>query len=179
MTEQHSIDEKRRPRAAAISHALTAGAALAAGVALGTVIARAPAAVTTVSLASTGIIPPSSPLHDALEQVPSAAEREIEAGVIVRPILTYGAMSGVWCRRFALRAESGRTDAVACRGEDVWRIAALITGPRVEEQDAFGRPPDANLIDAAVAATIDGEPLEPQDEIEVILGSWQQTDDAP
>lgn len=156
-----------------LSHLLVAIAALAAGFYVGGLKAPpGPPAGTSVTLASTGIIPRASPLHDALEKLPGGVERLIEAGVSVKPVLSYASASGVWCRRFELRAATGRTDAVACRGTDEWRIATLATGPPIEIDSNDLVPKTSSVVDAAVAATIDGEPLDLQEELEVLVRGW-------
>lgn len=166
----------RRTVTAVLSHALVAAIALGAGFWAKEHVTAEPPPATSVTLASTGIIPPTSPLHEALEELPSGAERLIEPDLVVKPVLSYGALSGVWCRRFELRASTGRTEAVACRGEEVWRIAALTTGPNVEEtefDDVFNPKQENVVIEAAVAATIDGEVLEVQDELVLIVKGWE------
>ena len=172
MNVQRSAQPRNRRSLSVAGFTLTAAAAFGAGFFVSARTAREPAPVISLALASTGIIPPASTLHDALEQLPSGAEREIEAGLIAAPRVSYRALSGVWCRRFELRAASGRTDAVACRGADAWRIAAFATGPK-DSGGANGTSGDSNIIDAAVAATIDGDALDTQEEIEVVVGGWQ------
>lgn len=158
-----------------LSHLLLAIAAAGGGYWLAGRTAHEGEPATSVALASTGIIPRESPLHAALEQLPSGAERTIEPDLNVRPVISYGAVSGVWCRRFELRATTGRTDAVACRGDQAWRIAALVTGPNdVEPEIASRTPTEGNsVIDAAIAATIEGEPLDLQEELELLVNGWE------
>jgi hypothetical protein len=174
MNKQHA---PRGLGTSALWHALTAAAAFAAGVLVGPRFTHEPPPMTSVSLASTGIIPQATALRDALEQLPGGVEREIDPGVIVKPLLSYSAASGIWCRRFELRAASGRTDAIACRGTDEWRIAALATGPNNEGDAGDDRSKDGSVIDAVIAATIDGDPLDYQDELEVLVDGWYPTRD--
>lgn len=172
MTNRERHRMHGRASTAVLSHALVLIAALGAGYWVGGRTIHESEPVTSVALGSTGIIPRESPLHAALEQLPAGAERTIEPGLNVKPIVSYGAMSGVWCRRFELRAWTGRTEAVACRGQEEWRIAALVTGPNEIDGDDRSVAEGNVIIDAAVAATIEGEPLDLQEELEVLVHGW-------
>src|SRR5690606_6965305 len=173
-----SNGKQRRGRSAiavVLSHAFVAILAAGAGYWFHERKAEAPVPTTSLALASTGIVPRTSPLHEALEKLPSGVERLIEPNLSVKPVLSYGAMSGIWCRRFELRASTGRTEAIACRGEEEWRIAALTTGPNVDESDdRFPRPQEGNaVIDAALTATMEGAPLEFEDELVILVNGWE------
>jgi hypothetical protein len=166
----------RRTIAAALSHTLLAAAALGAGYWYGTRVTEPPPS-TTLALASTGIVPRTSPLHEVLEKLPTGAERTIEMDLNATAVMSYEAISGVWCRRFELRASTGRTDAVACRGDDEWRIAALATGPNEDPETIIGirKPPETRtvIVDTAVNATMEGEPLDLQEELTVLVNGWE------
>jgi hypothetical protein len=167
---------RRRTTAAVLSHTLLAAAALGVGYWYGKRVTEPPPS-TSLALASTGIVPRTSPLHEVLETLPSGAERTIERDLNATPVTSYVAISGVWCRRFELRASTGRTDAVACRGDEEWRIAALATGPNEEPEPIVGirRPPETRtvIVDTAVNATMEGEPLDLQDELVVLVNGWE------
>lgn len=89
--------------------------------------------------------------------------------------LSYRARSGSYCRTFAVAARAG-VAGVACHEGDQWHIGALAEGAPESgaaggyRQAATTLPP---ALREAVAATIDGDPLDADAELAARQRSWR------
>ncbi|SEP77665.1 hypothetical protein SAMN04488038_101453 [Solimonas aquatica] len=70
---------------------------------------------------------PAESLQLALEQLPSGQQRD-DAGVRTRPILSFRADDGRWCRMFEQSGKSGTLEGLACRQDGRWQILAQARG---------------------------------------------------
>ena len=87
---------------------LPLGGALAAGLALVLVMVQRPAA------------PQDGGLSLALDSTPALQQARLADGRMIEPVLTTRAADGRWCREY----RSGGAVALACRGEDGWKLEA-------------------------------------------------------
>lgn len=125
------------------------------------------------------------PLAVALERTPSRAQAPValRAGheFELRPMLTFAARGGGFCRQYTLSGHGLRFEGLACRNPDgSWRVPALLTaqGPTETKPDSAGgvRPaanPDHPQIEAAVDQLIDGDALGADNEAQLISKGWK------
>ncbi|MEP4485458.1 MAG: hypothetical protein ABJ013_07510 [Halioglobus sp.] len=66
-------------------------------------------------------------LSQTLESTPSMSEgwAQLEDGRAVRPILSFKADSGTWCREFLVQQDSSAERGIACRSNNEWNIEVL------------------------------------------------------
>jgi hypothetical protein len=153
-------------------YAIAAGIALAIGVVVGTAVAPGPAPSGVELLASGGVVPRTAALHEVLELVPSAQARGIGAGAVMTPVLSFRTAAGDWCRQFEVRTGNALSEGVACRESGGWRVAAFASGPAASTGGFRLAAGGASLIDDAVDAAIDGEPLGAQAEADLLAAGW-------
>lgn len=155
--------------------AIAAGIALAAGVAIGLLVAsRAPAPGAAAALAAVGDVAPGDPLFAALETAPSGAARDLGARVSAEPRLTFLTHDGAYCRRVDLTRDRDAAAVLACRRDDGWRVEAasldrLAAAPGGEFRPASEAP---SAVEAAIDAAIEGEPLSADAERALLAGGW-------
>jgi len=154
--------------------ALAASIALAIGVALGIVLAPGRQAPDAIELAAEGgALAPGTALFELLERVPSAASRELSAGVTATPVLTFGTADGGFCREVHVASTESTTQMLACRRDGAWRLAhtsyAVSTTTDGVFRPASGPSP---AMDAAIEELIDGVPLDAAVERELMSRGW-------
>jgi hypothetical protein len=163
---------ERKLRFAPLPVSLAAGVALAVGLSLGYfVTSRAPAPDAAL-IASTGVIPTGTALHEILETTASAATREIERGISVTPVLTFRSVDGDYCRQIDVASERGGAEALACRGDSGWRFEAVSFTAVTSTNGVFRPASRSGVIDTAIDERIDGDPLDASAEEAVIEQRW-------
>ena len=117
-------------------------------------------------------------LARALEDVPSSSEAWTALGDerLVRPLLSFQARSGGWCREFLLQDGGADWHGVACReGEARWTTELLVPDAAAAQPGEY-RPAGAGDAGAA-AAFVDQHaadiPLSASEEAGLIAGGWQ------
>jgi hypothetical protein len=103
-------------------------------------------------------------LDKALARQLSGAEGPVAIG------MTFKDKDGRWCRTFGADTIAG----LACRAEEGWAVKTLTT-PDAPSTDSGYRLAASALSDeilAAVEARIDGEPLDREEEAEVLARGW-------
>lgn len=137
-----------------------------------------PAASVIAGLAaSAGAVPPGTRLHDVLEHRASGVAADLPGGATATARLTFVDTAGEYCRQVDVAGAGGSAAVVACRRDGAWRIEVVTLGADglAPSADVF-RPasaPAAPLLDAAIDAMIDGEPLGRSEEQAAISGGWQ------
>jgi hypothetical protein len=131
--------------------------------------------VAAVSIAD-GIAVKGGPLHNALETVASGdittagAER-------IRPILSFAAKDGRYCREFESFGAQGAVVGVACKGDRGWAmevvLAAAAHAPN-ETQYAPASGFNAKALDDVVSQLIDGQPMTAEAEAAARGKAWQK-----
>lgn len=154
--------------------ALAASIALAIGIALGIAVAperRAPGAIELA--AEGGAVAPDSALFDVLERVPSAESRELSAGVVATPVLTFGTAAGGHCREVDVASGQATTQLLACRRDGAWRLAHVSFVASATTDGVF-RPASgpSPALDAAIEELIDGAPIDGAAERALIDRGW-------
>jgi anti-sigma factor RsiW len=168
----------REPGAFPWSLALAASVILAIGGVLGYLVAEDGSAPDAALLASMGGVARGSGLDDTLETAPSGTAREIAAGLTVTPVLSFESRDGGYCRELAIAGANGSAAALACRGDDGWRVEALsfLAGPARNGNQAGGefRPAGraTSAIDAAIDERIVGDALDAAAEAALIGSAW-------
>jgi hypothetical protein len=121
-----------------------------------------------------GYILASSPLHRFLEETPSSVPVELASGVSATSRLTFATKSGGICRQYRVDSRAGRSDAVACRKDDRWRLELAVFGMpgsnANEYQTAAGS--SARLLDSFIDDAITGAPLDAAGERQMISSGW-------
>lgn len=157
--------------------AMAASLALAAGYAIGVLQPAQPG----VPLAVAGAVSADHPLFAALETTPSGEAASLAGadGATVRPLLSYAADDGSLCREFEAGDAARSVRGVACRGEDAWEVRVAASGGGLAPEGEGGYQPasagDASFIADYIDATIEGDPLGPEDEDDAMRLGWRAT----
>lgn len=163
----------RRAYRPALSAHLPWAAAAAVALAIGWLAGSLRSGDADPVLAVAGVVAPDSGLNALLEETPSGVTHDLPGNLSGTARLTYRNTLGEYCRQIVLTAREGRTEALACRGQDaVWRIElAEFTA----DDGALYRPAaGGSMIGAAVDESISGAPLEAQQEQALIEQDWAQ-----
>ena len=139
---------------------------------LGVGIAACLALVAVFSLQSSG---EASTFAEALETVPSGKQVALADGASLRPVLSFAAGDGRYCREFAYSAGSGATGGIACRDAGGWQVEAW-------GGDAAQMPEAGAIVlaDGAQAASLEdayrrleaSDPLQTDREATLIERGW-------
>jgi hypothetical protein len=126
-----------------------------------------------------GIIAPNNPLFAALESTPSATTYDTNsAGDSVRPILSFAANDGRFCREFEVRSGEATSVGLACRGDGEWRLEVLLPAGGEGFGASGGYAPASGYNEKALAAVVDSlmqsEPLDAEAERALIERRWQR-----
>lgn len=110
----------------------------------------------------------------AMESLPSGQSSALASGAAVRPVLTFRARDGRFCREFSGQQVGG---GIACRSDGVWKIEATSargadTGNSDELRTAAGS--GAAALDPALDRLGASDPLSIQKEIDVISSGWKR-----
>lgn len=141
-------------------------ASLAAGLFLGTQLAR-----------SGGDTSVTAALAQGLESVPSGQSITLASGDRLTPRLTFAAKDGEFCRQYVLEAPAGNRVGLACRSGDGWDVEALIPQdaiPSARQGYAVAEGSSGTAIDALTADLRIGDPLGPTAEARLIDSRWRR-----
>lgn len=176
-----AFESRRKPQAA---EARSWRLPIAAGVALcigagGMWMARSlqdgQVQVATVSI-SEGVVVKGGPLHMALE-LAASGEVQPAGDEKVRPILSFVAKDGRFCREFESFGAKGSVVGVACKGDRGWTMEALLSAAAHlpnETQYAPASGFNAKALDDVVSELIDGEPMTVEAEAAARGDGWQK-----
>jgi hypothetical protein len=124
-----------------------------------------------------GVVTQSSPLHAALERALSGPP--ITAGTeTIRPILSFAAKDGRFCREFEAFGESGSVVGVACKGERGWRMEVLLSAaPQTRDGGQYAPASgfNAKALDDVVSQLMVGGPLNAPAEMSARDKGWRST----
>jgi hypothetical protein len=143
-----STRARRRWRQAPV--ALAAGLAGVAAFALGWLAAPGDAGREAAGFATTFV--PGQPVFATLESTPSGA-RVMDGAV--RPVLTFRAADGRYCREFEMARNGAGAVGVACRSAGGWELEALLRADVGASDTAGGYAPASGHAAAALDAVLD------------------------
>jgi len=117
-----------------------------------------------------------NPLHTLLESTPSAQVVEVpEEGAALRAVLTFRANDGRFCREFEIFASARASTGIACREKGQWRTEVQSSASATLASSNYYTPA-AGSDDPAIAAVVDklmqGEPLDVEEEAQVLAAHW-------
>lgn len=171
------------PARGAPRYRIAAGLALAASLVLAVAIGvqfgpRGGADARFERIARAGAIPDASPLHQALESVPSDETYAAagEPGIAITPVLSFVSGAREYCREFRVDGETRAARGVACRRADRWvtlkLAAAAAGGNAVGEYETATAGTDADFdrfVDSLIAET----PLDAAAESALLRRGWR------
>ncbi len=110
----------------------------------------------------------------ALENMPSGGNIALNDGRQIRPVLTFKAGDGRYCREFSV---GGSQSGIACRGPKSWNVEAFAKGSVVlpgntEIRTAAGA--DTKALDAAYDRLKASDPVSGEIEKQMISKKWQK-----
>jgi hypothetical protein len=160
----------RLPLAAAISLCVGAGA-------MWMILSQQGAGrqVAAVSI-SDGIAVKGGALHAALEQTISG-EVMTAGQEKIRPILSFAAKDGRFCREFESFGRSGSVVGVACKGERGWAMEVVLAAAAHAPDEMQYAPAsgfNAKALDDVVSQLIDGQPMTAEAEAAARAKAWQK-----
>lgn len=156
---------------------LAAGLALALGWGGGMTFAPARVDQHAMLRADATAIEPGNPLFRLLSETPSAQSVALAGGDAFKPVLSFAAADGRFCREFELASEEAVSVGVACRGEQEWRVEILLAAddnPTGADGYVQASGFSAAALDVVVAELGAGEPLGPEDEAAAISAGWRR-----
>jgi len=141
---------------------------------LGGAIAAA-LALTLIFTSQRGAVPTTG-FDAALDGSPSGQVAVLDGGREVRPLLTFQAGDGRYCREFSIgKGQAGGT-GIACRSGGSWKVEALDKGATELAEGsgiALASGEDGSGLDGAYARLQAGDPMGPTQEKELISRGWQ------
>jgi len=141
--------------------------------------AIAAALALTLILTSQRGAAPGAGFDAALDGTPSGQVATLDGGRELRPLLTFQAGDGRYCREFSLGRSGAGGAGIACRSGGRWQVEALDKGA-TELADgaeiAMASGADGAGLEAAYARLKAGDPLGAERETALISGAWR--DDA-
>lgn len=155
--------------------ALAASIALIVGFGAGSQLGTEDTA--TSPLQMTGPVAAGSPLFGVLEAGASATDHPLDGDLSVRPVATFKAQSGQYCREFDVFAPDAATRAVACRADGAWRVTIAIAGTASSGSTGTYTPATSGTeaaLDRYLNALIDGAALGADEEAALIEKNWQE-----
>jgi anti-sigma factor RsiW len=118
------------------------------------------------------VVDAANPLFRLLNETPSATEAQFgAAGDVFKPVLSFAAADGRFCREFELASEQAVAVGVACREAQEWRVEILLAAD--DRPDATGGYVQASgfnegALDAALDALGAADALGPEEEAALI-----------
>jgi hypothetical protein len=173
-----AFEQPVKPPRGWVPSALAAGIALAVGLAIGVPLGqqRGGASAELGLAAAAGAIRPGDELYALLDSVPSGETRPLGRDISATPRLTFRTATGAYCRQIGVGGAIGSAEALACREDDTWTLRAAVFEPQTPAASGAAvyrpasRAPDA--LDAAVNALIEGQPLDPEAEADLMASGW-------
>jgi hypothetical protein len=124
----------------------------------------------------------NTPLRGVLESAPSAEVIKLPTeDAAVRPVLTFRAKDGRFCREFEIFAASGGSTGIACRereGEGDWRAQVMVSTAGAPPNSNYYTPAgqsDEPALDEVVDRLIEGDPLSAEEEARALASGWRTT----
>ena len=124
-----------------------------------------------------GAVAPSSPLHHALEDVPSDETYALASGtgVGITPVLSFVSTRQEYCREFRVDAEARAARGLACRRSDRWETLKVVTTEGRSGETTHSATATAGGdegFDAFVDALVADEPLGADAEARALRNGW-------
>jgi len=121
---------------------------------------------------------PGAGFNAALDRTPSGQVAALDGGQRLKPLLTFQAGDGRFCREFSIgKGDAGGT-GIACRSGENWQVEALDEGATElakGSEIALASGEDGAGLDAAYARLKAGDPMGAERETALISGGWQVT----
>jgi len=160
------IGDWQLPLAAAI--ALVVGGGLVYGLVSGS-------GQQSLAIFENGLVAHGSALHTALEQQPSGEAIAAGASSQVRPLLTFQAKDGRYCREFESFDRAAAVVGVACRGADGWKLEVLLAASVRQTNDGGYAPAsgyNAHALDDVVRNLMQDQAFDRAREHDAIERRW-------
>ncbi len=127
------------------------------------------------SLMSLARVEPGNRLYAALNSTPSGQTAALADGDSVKPILSFQAASGEYCREVEFDHGATASVGVMCREDGAWRVIVLIEsegGPDASGGYATVGDVAVMELEEAYARLNGGDPLSPEAEQAAIASNW-------
>lgn len=113
-------------------------------------------------------------LYAALERTPSGEQASMD-GDVIKPILTFRAADGRFCREVEFDHGAAASVGIACRGEESWRMVVLAETQGAPDPNGYATVSDdaAAAIENAFEHLGSSEPLSPETERALISAGWR------
>lgn len=138
-------------------------------------LAASLAAVAVGALLSWRMVPVAGPAADplqlALDQLPSGQQR-VEAGVQIRPTLSFRADDGRWCRTFEQSGKAPALEALACRRDGYWQVLAQERSSAAGSE--FRAAGGSGAVDAEMNRLGQAPALPAEEERKLIARRWAE-----
>lgn len=112
-----------------------------------------------------------------LESQPSGQMHRLDSqsadGARLTPRLTFQNRDGDWCRQFRLNTETAASEQIACRGEaGKWEQVAKAEAQPVADGATYQTASGGSALDPALDRMMDGAPVGPEEERELLEQQW-------
>lgn len=153
---------------------IAAAVALAIGVGVGVQFISDNSPEQRENILLAGVIDAASPVHQALDSVPSSEAYSLNGGSIT-PVLTFKSREGDFCREFSVTSDAVTNRAVACRVNDQWVVQFAMVSDRNMDPGSFSTASAAAspAFDGFVDELMGDEPLASDDEAAIIKRQWR------
>lgn len=164
----------KKPRPMDWRMAVAASLALAIGVGGGFFAGRGSAPAGGSSTAAIFLSPDSeAPLFALLESTPSAVTQPLDATGTFKPVLTFRASDGRFCREFEVSHQTEAATGVACRTDGEWRVELLVASNARDEAGYAPVSTQHAAIDGALAQLGASAPLSVEEEAALLKRDWK------
>lgn len=131
------------------------------------------------SLMSVTRVEPGNRLYAALNATPSGQTAALAGGDSVKPILSFQAANGEYCREVEFNRGATASVGILCRDDGAWRTIVLIEsegGP--DSNGGYATVGDVAVmeLEEAYARLNGGDPLSPEAEQAAIVSNWNADD---
>ena len=112
----------------------------------------------------------------AMQSLPSNASQGLTDGSVATPRLTFTAGDGRYCREFAVVGNGAAKSGVACKGDRLWTVEALVKGaPDASDPDAIRTAggADGASLDSTYNRLKAKDPVSAQREKDLISAGWK------
>ncbi len=155
--------------------AIAASVALAAGFFVDRLLDEDPAMPAGTAALQAHSVSPNSEMHAFLETAPSAAATTLADGSEARILLTFADPAGDWCRQLSVQNQTSAVQALSCRRAGRWHNEIIAFDEPAGGPYSQAWAGNAVVVGAAVDQLIgDGEPLDRDQEADLIRNHWQK-----
>jgi anti-sigma-K factor RskA len=128
----------------------------------------------SMAILDNGQVAPGSALHAALERQQSGEAIAAGADARVRPVLTFQAKDGRYCREFESFDRAAAVVGVACRAADVWKVEVLLAARVIETNGGYAPASgyNAHALDDVVRSLMQDQAFDAERERDVIERRW-------